>query len=168
MNGVLVHDASGELDGEVRLRSGGAAFAAFGELVAELLSKNDGPWFCALGGAFLMMSSWHGLVASAGVSLQMSGGPGSVATDGASLQKSDGLGLGASHGASLQRNGGAGVSCPDGFGRCPQSTDLVAQGGMLVEVMAGVEMGLNETDVDGDDPGGPVAAVPGASYTEDG
>lgn len=49
MNGVLVPDASGELDGEVQLRSGGVAFAASGELVAEPLLKNGGPWFCVPG-----------------------------------------------------------------------------------------------------------------------
>lgn len=49
MNGALAPDASGELDGEVRLKSTGAAFAASGELVAEPLLKNDGPWFCAFG-----------------------------------------------------------------------------------------------------------------------
>lgn len=168
MNGVLVPDASGELDEEVRLRSGGAAFAASGELVAEPLLKNDGPWFCALGGAFPMMSSGHGLVVSVGASLQMSGGPGIVVTDGASLQRSGGLGLGASGGASLQKNGGAGVSCPGGFGRCPQSTDLVGWGGLSVGVTAGVEMGLNGTDVGGGDPGVPAAAVLGASCKEDG
>lgn len=168
MNGAVAPDASGELDGEVRLRSGGAAFAVSGELVEELLLKNDGPWFCAFGGAFPMMRSEHGLVASAGASPQMSGGPGIVATGGASRQRNDGLGLGASGGASLQKNGGAGVSCPDGFGRCPQHTDLVDWGGLLVGVMAGAEMGLNGTGVGGDDSGEPVAAVLGASYTEDG
>lgn len=115
-----------------------------------------------------MMSSGHGLVASAVASPQMRGGPGIVATGGASLQRSDGLGLGASDGASPQKNGGVGVLRPDDFGRCPQSTDLVGWGGQLVAVMAGVEMGLNGTGVDGDDSGGPVAAVLGASNTEDG
>lgn len=107
------------------MRSGGAALAASGELVAEPLLKNDGPWFCALGGAFPMTSSGHGLAASAGVSPQMSGGPGIVATDGAPRQRNDGLGLGASGGASPRKSGGAGVSGPDGFGRCPRHIDLV-------------------------------------------
>lgn len=115
-----------------------------------------------------MKSSWHGLVASAGASLQMSGGPGTVATDGALQQRNDVLGLGASGGASQQKNGGAGVSCSGGFGRCPQHTDLVGWSELLVGVTAGVETGLNGTDVGGDDSGGPVAAVLGASYTEDG
>lgn len=130
------------------MRSGGAAFAASGELVAEPLLKNDGPWFCALGGAFQKMSSVHGLVESAGSYLQKRGEPGFVATDGASRWRSDGLGLGASGGASLLKNGGAGVSCPDGFGRCPQSTELVGWGGLLVGGKAGVEVGQNGTVVD--------------------
>ena len=129
------------------MRSGGAAFAASGEPVAEPLLKNDGPWFCALGGAFQMMSSVRGLVASAGSYLQMHGEPEFVATDGAPLWRSDGLGLGASGGASPQKNGGAGVSCPGGFGKCPQSTELVGWGGLLVGVMAGVEVGQNGTVV---------------------
>ncbi len=103
---MLVLDASGELDGEVRWRSGGAAFAAFGESAAKPLLKNGGPWFCAPGGAFPMTSSGHGLAASAGAYLQMSGGPGIVATDGASLRRSDVLGLGASGGASPQKSDG--------------------------------------------------------------
>lgn len=168
MNGALVPDASAEFDGEVRLRSGAAAFAASGELVAGPPLKNGGPWFSALGGAFLMTSSGRGLVASAGASPQMSGGPGIVATDGAPRQRNDGPGHGAPHGASPQKNGGAGVSCPDGFGRYPQRIDLVGWGGLLVGVTAGAEMGPNGTDVGGDDSGGPVAAVLGASCTEDG
>lgn len=152
MNGALVPDASGELDGEVRSRSDGAAFAASGDLGAEPLLRNDVPWFSAFGGAFLMRRSVHGLVPSAGASQQMSGGPGIAATGG----------------ASPQRNGGPVVSCPDGFGRCPQRMVLVGWGGLLVGAVAGVAVGLNGTDVGGDDSGGPVAAVLGASYTEDG
>lgn len=165
MNGAVDRDASAELDGEALLRSGEAVFAAFHELDAGALLKNDELWICAFGEAFLKMSSGHGLVASVGGSPQMSGGPGIVVTGGASRQKNDGLGLG---GASLLKNGGAGFSSPDGFGRFPQQTDIVGWGGMLAVVMAGVEVGLNETDVGGDDSGESVAAAFGASCTEDG
>lgn len=165
MNGVVDPDASGELGGEVLLRSGEAVFAAFLELGAEALLKNDELWICAFGEAFLKMSSGHGFAASVGASQQMSGGTGIVATGGASQQKHIVLALG---GASLLKNGGAGVSNPDGFGIFPQHTDLDGWGVMLAVVMAGVEVGLNETDVGGDDSGEPVAAVLGTSYTEDG
>lgn len=73
-NGAVDPEASGELDGEVLLMSGEAAFGA------ETLLKNAQPWICVFGGAFLKRSSGHGLVASAGASQQMSGGPGIVAT----------------------------------------------------------------------------------------
>lgn len=94
MHGGLVPDASGELDGEVQLRSGEAAFAASGVLGAGVQMKNDGPWICAFGGAFLMTSS--GLVASAAASQQMSGGLEIVATGGAPRQRNGELGLGVS------------------------------------------------------------------------
>lgn len=102
------------------------------------------------------MSSGHGVVASAGGCQQMSGGPETVVTDGASQQKNDGLGPGA---ASLLKSGEAEVSIPVGFGRFPRQTDIVGWGGLLAVVMAGVAVGLNETDVGGDEP---VAVVTGA------
>lgn len=168
MNGVVVPDAAGALDGEVRSRSGEAAFAASGDLGAEPLLRNGGPWVCGFGGASLMMSSGHGLVASAGASQQTSGGPGIAAADGASQQRNDGVGLGAPGGASQQRSGGPASSGLDGFGRCPQRIDLVGSDGLLVGETAGVEVGPNGTDGGGDDSGGPAAAVLGASYKEDG
>ena len=61
-------DASVELDGEVLLRSGEVASAAFDELGSVTLLKNDVPWFCVFGGAFLWRRSGLGLAASAGVS----------------------------------------------------------------------------------------------------
>lgn len=84
MNGVALPDASDALDGELRSRSGGAAFDASGDLGAEPLLRNDGPRSCAFGGAFPMTRSGHGLVASAGAPQLMNGGTGIVATDGAS------------------------------------------------------------------------------------
>lgn len=90
----------------------------------------------------------------------MSGGTETVATDGASQQRNDGQGLA---GESLLKNDEAEVSSPDGFGRCPQHTDLVGWGGTLAVATVGVEVGLNETDVGGDGSGAPVAAGLGAS-----
>lgn len=49
MNGGVDLDASVELDGDVLLRSDEAAFAAFHELGAEALLKNDERWICAFG-----------------------------------------------------------------------------------------------------------------------
>lgn len=167
-NGGAVPDASGELGEEVQSRSGEPAFAASGEPGAEALLTNDGPWIYAFGGAFLMMSTGHGLVASAEAPQQMSGGLGTAATGAASQLRNDGLGPGASGGASLLRNGGVGVLYPDDFDRCPLRTDLVGWGGLLVGVMAGVGEGQNGTDVGGDDSGGLAAAVLDASYTEGG
>lgn len=69
MNGEVVHDASDDPGGELRLRSGGAASAASADLGAELLLRNDGLCFCAFGGASLMTKSELGHVASAGASL---------------------------------------------------------------------------------------------------
>ena len=67
-NGVVDPDASVELDGEVLLRNGEAASAAFDELGSVTLLKNDVPWVCEFGGEFLRRSSGPGLAASAGVS----------------------------------------------------------------------------------------------------
>ena len=93
MSGGVDPDASVAPGGEVQSRSGGAAFAASGDLGAEALWRSDGPWSCALGGAFLKTRR---PVVTAGASQWMSGGLGRVATDGASLQRNDELGLVAS------------------------------------------------------------------------
>lgn len=166
MNGALDPDASGELDGEARLRSAGAALALSGELAADPLLKNDEPWFCASVEESPLTNSGHGLVASVGLSLQMSGGPGIAASDLAYLRRSDGLGRDASGAACLQMNDG--VSCPGGSGRCLLSTGPAGWGGLLVGVVAGVEMGLSGIDVGGSNPGEAVAVARGASCTEDG
>lgn len=129
-NGVPVPVASGELGAEVPSRNGEAAFVVPGEPVEGTLSKNDGPWFCALAGAIptknighevvafsgvpLQMSDGLGIFAFAVVSLPMNDGPGLAAFVEASLQMNDGPGLGAFAVAYLQRNDVHGLAATDG------------------------------------------------------
>lgn len=121
MNDGLGLCASGEPDGEVRLRSGEASFAAFVEIGVIAQPRSDGPCLCAFGEAFLMTSSEHGPVAFAEASQLRSGVPGIGATDGAYHWRNDVLYLG---GVSLLTNDEVGVSCLDDFGKFLLHTDL--------------------------------------------
>lgn len=76
--------------------------------------KSDGPWFCALVGAFLTRHSEHAVFALAVVSLQMSDGSVFVAFVGASQQKSDGSGHDAFAVAYLPRSDVHGLAATDG------------------------------------------------------
>lgn len=68
--------------------------AASGGLDVEVQLTSDGPWIGAVGGAFHLTCSGHGLVAS--VFRQMGGGREIAATGGASQQRNGGQELGSS------------------------------------------------------------------------
>lgn len=129
--------------------SGGSGLAAF---VEASLQMNDGPGLGAFAGAYLLRSDAHGL----------------AAIDGASLWKSDEPGFGAFGATFLQRNDGAGLSGLGGFDKYPQNIDCFGFGELLAGVGVDVEMELSGTVAGGGDSGEPVAAVPDASYREDG